>query len=219
VRFLTMLGIALALLGPGAVAFLFVRYIGLSQSLAIRSLGLLAFVALVAVVVIIARRGEHLPWSEVGFGRVSWASVGWAVALICFLAFAFGPLASALLDRNGVGSLRTGTVLLKELPLWYLILTIVLVAAGEEWLYRGYAIERLASVIGNIWPAAMISLIAFTAAHIPMWGVGPSLNALLGGAIFTAFYAWRRDVTSLILAHVATDLYGLAIAPALASRP
>jgi membrane protease YdiL (CAAX protease family) len=142
VRFLTMLGIALALLlGPGAVAFLFVRYIGLSQSLAIRSLGLLAFVALVAVVVIIARRGEHLPWSEVGFGRVSWASVGWAVALICFLAFAFGPLASALLDRNGVGSLRTGTVLLKELPLWYLILTIVLVAAGEEWLYRGYAIS------------------------------------------------------------------------------
>jgi hypothetical protein len=42
VRFLTMLGIALALLlGPGAVAFLFVRYIGLLQSLAIRSLGLL----------------------------------------------------------------------------------------------------------------------------------------------------------------------------------
>jgi uncharacterized protein len=128
-------------------------------------------------------------------------------------------LAAALLDRIGVGSFSTGTALLNDLPLWYLILTIVLVAAGEEWLYRGYAIERLASVIGNIWPAAMISLIAFTAAHIPMWGVGPSLNALLGGAIFTALYVWRREVTFLIFAHVAGDLFGLVVAPALASRP
>ena len=49
-----------------------------------------------------------------------------------------------------------------------------------------------------------------------MWGIGPSLNALLAGAIFTAVYVWRRDVASLILAHVISDLYGLVIAPALA---
>jgi membrane protease YdiL (CAAX protease family) len=216
VRFPTLLGIALALVGPGAVAFLSVRYAGVSQSLAIDSLGLLAFVALVAVVVVIARRGEHLAWSDVGFGRTSWASVGWAIALVGFLVFVFGPLVAALLARVGVGSFDADAAGLNALPLWYLILTIVLVAAGEEWLYRGYAIERLASVIGNIWPAAVISLVAFTAAHIPMWGVAPSLNALLGGAVFTALYLWRRDVTSLILAHVATDLYGLVIAPALA---
>jgi membrane protease YdiL (CAAX protease family) len=216
VRFLTLLGIPLALLGPGAVAFLSVRYAEVSQSLAIRSFGLLAFVALVAGVVLIARRGEHLAWSDVGFGRTSWASVGWAGVLLCFLVFVFGPLAAALLAHVGVGSFDADAAGLRGLPLWYLILTIVLVAAGEEWLYRGYAIERLAFVFGHIWPAAMISLIAFTAAHIPMWGVAPSLNALLGGAVFTALYVWRRDVTSLILAHVATDLYGLVIAPALA---
>jgi membrane protease YdiL (CAAX protease family) len=107
---------------------------------------------------------------------------------------------------------------LNTLPSWYLILTVVLVAAGEEWLYRGYAIERLTSVIGNVWPASIISLIAFTAAHIPMWGVGALLDAFVGGAIFTALYVWRRDVTFLIIAHVATDLYGLAIAPLLAAR-
>jgi len=48
VRSSTILGIALALLGPGAVAFLWVQYAAVSESLAIRSLGLLAFVALVA---------------------------------------------------------------------------------------------------------------------------------------------------------------------------
>lgn len=215
----TILGIALALLGPGAVAFLWVQYAAVSESLATRSLGLLAFVALVAAVVLIARRGEHLAWSDVGFGRISWATVGWAAALVFFLVFVFGPLAAALNEHIGTGSFNAGIALLSDLPLWYLIPTIVLVAAGEEWLYRGYAIERLASLIGNIWPSAMISLIAFSAAHIPMYGVGSSLNALLGGAIFTALYVWRRDVTPLILAHVATDLYGLAIAPVLASRP
>jgi membrane protease YdiL (CAAX protease family) len=215
VRLLTILGIALALLGPGVVAFLSVRYAGVSQPLAIRSLGLLGFLALVAAVILIARHGEHLAWSDVGFGRVSWASVGWAASLVCFLAFVFGPLAAAFLARLGADSFSEGMASLSGLPFWYLILTIVLVAAGEEWLYRGYAIERLAVVIGNIWPAAMISLIAFAAAHIPMWGVGPSLGALLGGALFTALYVWRRDVTFLIVAHVITDLYGLAIAPAL----
>jgi hypothetical protein len=52
-----------------------------------------------------------------------------------------------------------------------------------------------------------------------MWGVGLSLSVFLGGAIFTALGVWRRDVTFLILAHVITDLSGIAIAPALTSRP
>lgn len=119
--------------------------------LATRSLGLLAFVALVAAVVLIARRGEHLAWSDVGFGRISWATVGWAAALVFFLVFVFGPLAQ-LNEHIGTGSFNAGIALLSDLPLWYLIPTIVLVAAGEEWLYRGYAIERLASLIGTSGP-------------------------------------------------------------------
>jgi membrane protease YdiL (CAAX protease family) len=197
-----------------------VRYAGVSQPLAIQSLGLLAFLALVAAVIFIARRGEHLVWSDVGFGRISWASAGWAVALVCFLVFVYGPIVAALLNLLGVGSFHAATAAtgLNTLPSWYLILTVVLVAAGEEWLYRGYAIERLTSVIGNVWPASIISLIAFAAAHIPMWGVGVLVDAFLGGAIFTALYVWRRDVTFLIIAHVAADLYGLVIAPSLAAR-
>jgi hypothetical protein len=119
VRFPTLLGIALALVGLGAVAFLSVRYAGVSQSLAIDSLGLLAFVALVAVVVVIARRGEHLAWSDLGFGRTSWASVGWAIALVGFLVFVFGPLVAALLARVGVGSFDADAAGLNALPLWY----------------------------------------------------------------------------------------------------
>jgi hypothetical protein len=108
------------------------RYCGVSQSLAVRSLGLLAFVALVAAVVIIARCGEHLAWSDVGFGGISWASLVWAVAFACFLVSVFGPLAAVLLARVRVGAFNAGTAVLNALPFWYLIMTIVLVAAGED---------------------------------------------------------------------------------------
>ena len=99
---------------------------------------------------------------------------------------------------------------LGALPRWYLILTIVLVAAGEEWLYRGYAIERLEAVTGTPWLAGIVSLAAFAAAHLPVWGLGVSLTTVVSGGILTALYIRQRDVVFLILAHVATDLCGLA---------
>jgi membrane protease YdiL (CAAX protease family) len=208
---LTILGIALSLFGPGAVAVLADRYFGASQPMVIRSLGLAAFVILVAAVVTIAVRGERLAWSDVGFGRTSWASVGCAVALAGFFVLIFGPLAVAMLTRLGLGSFKTGMAALGALPTWYLIVAITIVAAGEEWLYRGYAIERLTAVTGNIWLAGAISLLAFGVAHLPMWGLGPSLTTFFSGAILSALYIWRRDATLLILAHVATDIYGLVI--------
>jgi len=210
---LTVLGIALSLFGPGAVALLAVRYLGPRQPLAIRSLGLAAFVALVAGVAAIAVRGERLSGSDVGFGRVTWASVGWAAGLACFFMFVFGPLALLLLARLALGSFDSGMATLTGLPAWYLIPEIAIVAAGEEWLYRGYAIERLTAVIGNIWVAGALSLLAFSIAHLPMWGFGPSVTTLFSGGIATLLYIWRRDITFLILAHVATDIYGLVIAP------
>jgi membrane protease YdiL (CAAX protease family) len=102
---------------------------------------------------------------------------------------------------------------LAGLPSWYLALTIVIVAAGEEWLYRGYAVERLIALTGSGMAAACLSLLAFGLAHLPLWGIGASLTTLVSGALFTGLYLWRRDVSFLILAHVATDLYGLVLAP------
>ena len=62
--------------------------------------------------------------------------------------------------------------------------------------------------------AAIISLLAFGLVHLPLWGVGVSLTTIASGGILTALYLWRRDVLFLMLAHVATDLFGLMIAPA-----
>jgi membrane protease YdiL (CAAX protease family) len=180
--------------------------------LSLRATGLLAFVILVAAVVAISLWVEKLSWSEIGFGRLSWRSVLWGGALAVFLVFVYGPVATAALARFG-GTFSTGAASLAGLPRWYLASAIAIVAAGEEWLYRGYALERLQALSGSIWIACGVSLLAFAAAHLPLWGLGPSLTTLISGGVLTALYVWRRDISFLILGHVATDLYGLVIAP------
>jgi membrane protease YdiL (CAAX protease family) len=174
---------------------------------------LLAFLGLVATVVVIAFRVERLSWSQAGFGQMSWATPVRAAALTLFFIFVFGPLAILLLEKTGLQSFDVARSQFVGLPTWYLVTAIVIVAAGEEWLYRGYAIERLEAAIGNAWIAGGISVALFALAHLPLWGFGVALTTLVSGSIFTVLYIRYRDVLFLILAHVLTDLYGLVITP------
>ncbi len=121
-------------------------------------------------------------------------------------------MAAAIVRLADRGSFEASLSAVKEVPTWYLTLTIVIVAAGEEWLYRAYAIERLATLTGSFWIAGGISVLAFALAHLPVWGPGLALSTLVSGAVMTALYVWRRDITFLIVAHVATDFYGLVVA-------
>jgi membrane protease YdiL (CAAX protease family) len=207
---LRFVGISLALIGPGVIAWISDRFGARSGSLAVRAIWLLAFVGLVVTVAAIAFCAERLSWSQVGLRRPSWITLLRAVALALFFVFVFGPLASLALAKLGFQSFDAGRSKLAGLPTWYLIVAIVVVAATEEWLYRGYAIERLQAAIGNPWIAGGISLFFFTIAHLPLWGMDVALTTLISGGILTVLYIRYRDVSFLILAHVATDLYGLA---------
>lgn len=209
----TYLGLALALLGPGVVAFVWTQTTRERLPPGASAPWLVAFIFLLAAVAMIALRGEKLTWAEIGFGRMSWLSAPSGFLLALFFIFIFGPIASWVLTNAGLGSFSDGRDTLARLPVWYISMTVVVVAAGEEWLYRGYAIERLHVLIGNIWLAGAISLLMFAIVHLPLWGIGASLTTLVSGGIFTALYIWRNDVSFLILAHVITDLYGLVIAP------
>ena len=130
------------------------------------------------------------------------------------LGFVFGyfPLAGLLLGHSATGSFDTGRRALAMLPTWYLSITVVIVASGEEWLYRAYAIERLAELTGNTCGAAVVALLMFGIVHLPLWGLGAALSTLMPGAIFTALYLWRRDIVALAVAHVLIDLHGLVVA-------
>jgi len=209
----TALGLVLALLGPGTIALLSMQLTRGPISLGADAPWLGAFAGLVALVAAIAILGEGLKPADVGFGRMTMASVPSAIVLALFFILVFGPAASWALAQFGFGSFDAGQRLFAVLPAWYLCLTVVVVAAGEEWLYRGYAIERLQALTGSTWIAGGVSLLLFAVAHLPVWGLAVSLTTLVSGGIMTALYLWRRDVSFLMLAHVITDLYGLVIAP------
>jgi membrane protease YdiL (CAAX protease family) len=55
-----------------------------------------------------------------------------------------------------------------QLPTACLILTIVIVAAAEELLYRSYAIRRLFDFDRLVVVASIVSVVAFGLAHVPM---------------------------------------------------
>lgn len=212
-RPVTCIGLTLALVGPGVVAQASrAAAHGRPTTLAVAAPWLAIFATLIAAVFAIARLGEGLRPGELGFGRLDWLTAPIAVALAAFFIFVLGPAAYWLLMATHLGSFASGEGAMALLPKWFLMLDIVIVAAGEEWLYRAYAIERLQALFGRPWLAGALSLIAFALAHLPLWGPGVALTTVISGGVFTAFYLWRRDITALILAHVITDLYGLVIA-------
>lgn len=185
---------------------------GRPTTLAIAAPWLAIFAGLIAAVWLIATVGERLGPRDLGFGRIGWLTLPIAIVLAAFFIFVFGPAAYWFLVATRLPSFAGGESTLALLPKWFLILDIVIVAAGEEWLYRAYAIERLQALVGRPWLAGLLALAAFGLAHLPLWGPGVALTTLVSGGVFTALYLWRRDISALILAHVITDLYGLVLA-------
>ena len=185
---------------------------GRPATLAIAAPWLAIFSLLIAAVWAIALLCERLAPRDLGFGRIGWPTLPIAALLAAFFILGFGPAAYWFLVTTRLPSFAGGESMLALLPKWFLILDIVIVAAGEEWLYRAYAIERLQALVGRPWLAGLLSLAAFGLAHLPLWGPGVALTTLVSGGVFTALYLWRRDITALIIAHVITDLYGLVLA-------
>lgn len=88
----------------------------------------------------------------------------------------------------------------------------------EEILFRGYAIERLKALTGNVWIAALASTVLFTLAHTPRYGLsGGLLGVALIGAVLSAIYAWRGNLTVCITLHWFIDGLQLLLLPALVS--
>src|SRR5438874_5382122 len=153
----------------------------------------------VALIVII-RRGEHLPMRSIGLGTAPWwKSIlrGFVIAVVSVLVV--GALAYATSYGHGPGSAA-----FEKLPL--LLITAIVLRAGvvEELFYRGYAIERLRLVgFGRFWSVA-IPLVIFSLGH---WSGGAAniLIAFAAGLILTCFYLWRRDLVANLIGHDLVD--------------
>jgi membrane protease YdiL (CAAX protease family) len=150
--------------------------------------------------IVIIRRGEHLPMRSIGLGTAPWwKSIlrGFVIAVVS--ALVVGALAYATSYGHGPGSAA-----FEKLPLW--LITAIVLRAGvvEELFYRGYAIERLRLIgLGRFWSVA-IPLVIFSLGH---WSGGAAniLIAFAAGLILTGFYLWRRDLVANMIGHGLVD--------------
>lgn len=101
---------------------------------------------------------------------------------------------------------------------WPTRLALVITAGVfEETAYRGYALERLTSILGSKWLAGLITVLCFAFAHIPAVGLDHILPVLIVSIFITLLYLWRRDLVLNMIAHATVDAISLFILPAIAS--
>jgi len=79
----------------------------------------------------------------------------------------------------------------------------------EEFLFRGYAIERLYELTGSRFVAGLVPLVIFAVGHVVNWGPAQILVAGAAGLVLTLLYLWRRDLASNMVAHFIVDALGI----------
>ena len=183
------------------------------SSIVAKCLGQVALWLLLAAVVGIVVLWEKQPLASLWLRPFHWQSVAWAGLLaLASILFLF-PVTEWVRKAVGLPGYAAGMEKALALPIWFRVAAVVTAGVVEETLFRGYAVTRLARLTGSLWLAAVLSASVFAALHLPIWGAGPSLAFLIGGVATTAFFIWRRDLLTMIVAHAAIDAWALVVTP------
>jgi len=206
----TRVGLAIALFGiPVAVGGYYL--LAPEKTAGATVLRELLILALTASLLWIVIAKEKLPLASIGIRREGMGrSLAWAIGLtIVIFAALIAVLAifAAFGVRYGQGESTTISP-----SIWVTLLTVVRAGVSEEIFYRGFAIERLQTLTGSKWIAAIIPLLMFAGFHFRQ-GFPGVLLALVLGAIFTGFYLWKRNLVAAIAAHFLVDFVPNVLLP------
>lgn len=213
----TLVGLILALGGPALLASPLNRRLGDEDALAPRLADQFRLLAL-TVGVIAMVLWERRPLASIGWQGFAWASFAWG----CLLAFIFVrllvPVEARLLARFKLASFRDGLARVSNLPPGVLIFAALVAGVAEETLFRGYAFTRIVELTGSQVLAGLVTVAIFALVQLRLWGWGAVATVAVNGAVFTAFFAWRRDLLANITAHALADAIGLIEAAVRARR-
>lgn len=200
----TTCGLAIALFAAPVFLAGFRYFDGENRSdsqVVVREIGVLLLVALLLWLI---RSWENLPLSSIGLHaeRLGRSLLRGLLLAVLMLVLTVGLY--LLLKRLGIqlGEDRPGAFH-PSLP----VVAFIMLRAGiaEEIFYRGYAIERLQSLIGKPWVAGLVPLIMFSLAHYRQ-GMGGIIAAFILGGFMTFFYMKFRDLIANMTGHSLADL-------------
>jgi uncharacterized protein len=151
---------------------------------------------------------ERRPISSVGLVRPTWKTLVFGVAGALAMVAGMALIYIVVFPALGLSASEPTMSAVKAMPFWFRVLLILRAATFEEIYYRGFMIERVAEITRLRWLGALISVVAFTFAHLSGWGWAHLLVAGFGGVVLTGLYLLRRDLASNMIAHFLTDAIG-----------
>jgi membrane protease YdiL (CAAX protease family) len=162
--------------------------------------------ALGAIVLVYILAVERRPLSSVGLGRLSWKSFAWGLgASVVGFVLVGGVLINIVLAKLNLLPHSDALRMLLAMPFWMRLLIVIRAGVVEEFLFRGFGIERLTELTGSRFLASAVTLFSFTMAHISYLSVGQLIVAAGAGLVVTILYLIRRDLWANMISHFLTD--------------
>ena len=103
---------------------------------------------------------------------------------------------------------------LSQLSLPVQVTIVATAVITEEVLWRGYPIERLTELTGNIWIGAVVSGVVFLAVHYPAWGLVGAIPQAVFTLVIVGVYVWSRNVVACMLTHGVINVVMILVLPA-----
>jgi membrane protease YdiL (CAAX protease family) len=159
------------------------------------------------------RDEEGLPFSSIGWrrptGKTFFLALFAAVLLLLVFVLQYAVIIPVF-HLNGDAAAAERLKMLAT-PFWYRVLVVLRAAVCEEIIFRGYIIEKVRQLTGS-WPLAfVISVVAFTAAHLSKWGAVHLIPVAGAAVILGLFYVWKRDLPANMIAHFIIDGIGFLL--------
>ncbi|HTW34589.1 MAG TPA: type II CAAX endopeptidase family protein [Rhizomicrobium sp.] len=171
----------------------------------------LPYWALVVVLLLYVVLVERRPLASIGFRMPGIVDLLLAIAagvlIVVAMSLAFLFLFPALHLKGNTAMIAT----ILKTPFWYRFWLVTRAAVSEELLFRAYPIERIQELSGSRWIAALVSVVAFTYAHLAGWGAAQLIPVAFGAVVLAALYLWRRNLWANMLAHWLADGAGFLL--------
>jgi membrane protease YdiL (CAAX protease family) len=210
-RWVTWCGLVIALLSGPLFAAVYRAMTGENHSNLQLITRELCFLLLVGLLLWIVRTREQLPLNSIGLHADKPMKSVLRGLLLTVIALIVTVGLYLLLQAFGVHLGGNGSNSFQP-SLWVATLIALRAGVAEEIFYRGYAIERLQTLTGNKWLAALVPLVIFAAAHYRQ-GLGGIVAALILGGVLTIFYLKFRDLIANIIGHFLEDFVLNVILP------
>jgi len=206
-------GLVIAWGGTALLVSPLAHCLGKPSQLALALVGQALFWALVAIVLAIVLCWEQQPLGSLWLKPFRWSSIGWGLLLVAVYYAMLFPWGEWVRQSASISGFGRGMNDVIKFPLWYRVVAVLGAGIGEEILFRGFSVTRIAMLTKNSWLAAIITLIGFAALHVPLWGWGFALGGLVNGIASMAFFLWRKDLLAMIVFHTSSDALGLIALP------